>query len=175
MPKSKSFVCKKCGRAFSMAAHLARHGRVHAPIRSKNAPQRASKPSQAGRASTGQFAALIADLGDSHRNLISERGVLDAQIAAIETALAAMGSNGPSQNRRAVVRGPAEYRPGSLKDRIQRVLAGTRAPMPVSEVTAAVLRSGFKSKNKTLSTTVGIALADMSGVRRVTRGMYAMS
>ena len=40
---------------------------------------------------------------------------------------------------------------------------------------AAVVRSGFKSKNKTLGTSVGIALGDMPGVRRVRRGIYAFS
>lgn len=41
-------------------------------------------------------------------------------------------------------------------------------------ITAAVVRSGFKSKNKTLSTSVGIALAEISGVRRVSRGVYGL-
>jgi hypothetical protein len=47
--------------------------------------------------------------------------------------------------------------------------------MPVSEITAAVVRAGFKSKNKTLGTTVGIALAGMPGVRRVRRGVASIA
>jgi hypothetical protein len=48
------------------------------------------------------------------------------------------------------------------------------SPLPVSEIAAGVVRSEFKSKNKTLATTVGIALADMAGVRRAGRGVYGL-
>ena len=70
--------------------------------------------------------------------------------------------------------GSSDHRAGSLKDHIQRVLTNDATPVPVAESVAAFIRSGFKSKNKTLATSVGIALADMPGVRRVRRGVYGV-
>jgi hypothetical protein len=104
----------------------------------------------------------------------AERAALDAQISALESALAAMGTGVTARNGATRVRASSERRAGSLKDHIQRVLAKAGAPMAVSDITAAVVRSGFKSKNKTLGTSVGIALADMPGVRRVGRGVYRL-
>jgi hypothetical protein len=46
--------------------------------------------------------------------------------------------------------------------------------MPVEYIAAAIVRFGFKSKNKTLGTSGGIALGDMPGVPRVSRGVYAI-
>jgi hypothetical protein len=92
MPKHKPFVCKHCNRSFSMAAHLARHSRVHGPKRSKSKPKRPAKHVQAAAASTGQFGTLITGLRDSRRALTAERDTLDAQISALESALAAMGT-----------------------------------------------------------------------------------
>ena len=172
MPKRKPFVCKHCKRTFSMAAHLARHSRVHAPKRSKSAPKAAARSVRSQPAVGVDFGHVIFSLRASHRALTVERDALDAQIAALESGLAALGTGAAPKTGARVARTSSEYRSGSLKDRIQRVLSGNRAPMRVTEITAAVVRSGFKSKNKTLATSVGIALAEMSGVRRIGRGVY---
>lgn len=174
MPKRKPFVCKVCNRSFSMAAHLARHGRVHAQKGSKSAPKRTRRPAHTRSAVPGQFGTLIAGLNASHRALTAERTALDAQISALESALAVMGAASAPLSGRTTARAPSEYRPGSLKAYIQRVLSDAAAAMPVAEITAAVVRSGFKSKNKTLGTSVGIALANMPTVRRMKRGIYRL-
>jgi hypothetical protein len=175
MSNRKPFVCKKCGRTFSMPAHLARHSRVHAPARANGRPKPTARTMQSDAGSTSRFGVLVVGLRDGHRSLIAERDALDTRIAAIESALAAMGGVSSARSGKAAARGPSSYRAGSLKDRIQRVLSKTSAPMPIPEIAADVLRSGFKTKNKTLNTTVGIALAEMPGVRRVARGVYGMS
>jgi hypothetical protein len=179
MPKRKPFVCKTCDRSFSMAAHLARHSRVHARKRPKNPRRAVARPSQAPAARTGSFAGLVSSLQSSHRALVAERDTLSAQIAALESAMNAVSGSGVVRNGKAAMRkardgSAAEYRAGSLKDHVHRVLSKSSTPLPVSEIAASVVRSGFKSKNKTLATTVGIALADMPGVRRVKRGVYGL-
>ena len=100
------------------------------------------------------------------------------QIAALESALSAVGGSGSVRNGKASVRetrngSTAEFRAGSLKDYIHRVLNKSRTPLSVSEIAASVMRSGFKSKLKTLATSVGLAHSDMPGVRRVRRWVYA--
>lgn len=174
MPKRKSFACTKCGRKFSMAAHLARHSRVHVLKRSKRVPRHTMRTARASTAVPGQFGSLIAQLRDSHRALAAERNALDTQVAALESALAVMGAASASRNGATSARASSEYRTGSLKAYIQRVLSDSGSPMPVAEVTDAVVRAGFKSKNKTLGTSVGIALAEMPTVRRVRRGVYGL-
>lgn len=172
MPKRKPFVCKACGRKFSMAAHLARHSRVHEPKQPRQSAKRTRRPIRSSGES-GQFGTLVASLRGSHQALTAERNALDAQITALESALAAMGAASASRNAKPPA-SKTQYRPGSLKAYIQRVLSDAGTPMPVGEITASVVRGGFKSKNKTLGTSVGIALADMPTVRRVKRGVYGL-
>lgn len=173
MPKRKPFACKSCGRTFSMAAHLARHSRVHGPKRSKRATKRTRRVVQTRSDMPRQFGSLVTGLRETHQTLTAERDAFDTQIAALESALAAMGTASASRNG-ATPRASSEYRTGSLKAYIQRVLSDAGTPMPVAEVTASVVRAGFKSKNKTLGTSVGIALADMPTARRVKRGVYGL-
>ena len=49
-----------------------------------------------------------------------------------------------------------------------------RGPMTIKEVTAAVLRAGFESRNMELPKTVGKFLAAMPNVVKVDRGVYRM-
>ena len=46
--------------------------------------------------------------------------------------------------------------------------------MGVKDVTAAIRKAGYKSKNKTLDNSVGVALADMPNVLKVGRGQYRL-
>ena len=45
--------------------------------------------------------------------------------------------------------------------------------MRVAEITDAVVKAGYKTKNRTLAKSVGIALAHTPGVKRVERGVFA--
>jgi hypothetical protein len=66
------------------------------------------------------------------------------------------------------------HRPGSLKDFIVRVLSAASGPMSVKDIAAGVLEAGYKSKNRTLAKSVGIALAQMPEVARVRRGVFRL-
>ena len=46
--------------------------------------------------------------------------------------------------------------------------------MRVQDIEKAVRAGGFKTKNKTLGKSIGIALLDMQGVERVARGLYEL-
>ncbi|MGE0479586.1 MAG: hypothetical protein AB7Q17_03840 [Phycisphaerae bacterium] len=136
---------------------------------------------------------LVGAMEAAFSDLHAQRSALDAQIGALDAALAALRGGAP---RAAAARGPRKagrparaaakakprgratraasgVRAGSLKDYIQRVLsAGT--PMSVKDITTGVTKSGFKTKNKTLATSVGIALANMPSVARVSRGVFKL-
>ncbi len=43
-------------------------------------------------------------------------------------------------------------------------------PMRVIQITAAVLKAGYSTKNKALAKSVGVALREMLGVKKVGRG-----
>lgn len=127
--------------------------------------------------------AALANLTAARSSLIGQRENLDRQIAAIDQALLAFGGHAPAVFNSAAAptaraggqrRGGARkggVRPGTLKDYIHRVLAGGGV-MAVKDIAAGVVKAGFKSKNKTLAKSVGIALAKMPGVKRVGRGKF---
>lgn len=112
--------------------------------------------------------------------LMAQRAQLDAQIQAVEQALRAMGAAPAAAVATRVAPGvPARGRPGgrggvragSMKDYILKVLANGRV-MRVNEIAQAILDAGYKTKNKTLAKSVGIALAQMTQVKKVGRGRY---
>jgi len=103
---------------------------------------------------------VVRDMQSYRRQLTSER------------ALAELG-NAPRRSASAATAG-SRTRTGSLKYYIERVLAAG-GTMSVKDITAAVLRAGFKTKNKTLGTSVGIALSQMPNVKKVARGKYALA
>ena len=107
--------------------------------------------------------------------LVAERTQLDSQIAAIERALAALGSTLP-KTPTATARGRrgAGPRKGSLKGYIERVLRARRGAIAVKDITTRVLRAGYKSKNKALAKSVGIALTQMPNVAKVARGTFRL-
>ena len=185
MAKTGKFKCLKCKRRFKMAAHLGRHmSTVHAakaePARKKAAKRAVKRKVRRRKAArwpaVGVAASLIGQLRRCQRELVGSREALSARIAALDDALAALGGGvptrkpGPARGRRPA-KGP---RPGSLKDFIGRVLRARRGPTSVKDITAGVLKAGFKTKNKTLDNSVGVALADMKNVVKVARGIYRL-
>ena len=64
-------------------------------------------------------------------------------------------------------------RPGSLKSVITTVLTG-KGIMAVKDITAGVLKAGYKTRNKTLAKSVGIALAEMKNVAKIGRGRFRL-
>jgi hypothetical protein len=124
---------------------------------------------------TAPVASPIVHLQAYRNQLAAQRALVDEQIAAIERALAVLGVSAGAATAR-VVRAPrgSARRPGSLKEFVERVLRGRRGPMSVKDVTAAVLKAGYETKNKTLDTSVQIALANMPNVRRIARGQYQL-
>ncbi|MCK4341421.1 MAG: hypothetical protein KAY37_06835 [Phycisphaerae bacterium] len=111
--------------------------------------------------------------------LIAQRSELEQKIEAVEQALGVMGAAAPRGRavarpaaRRATKRGiKGRPRPGSLKEFIQNVMTG-RKVMTVKAITDAVLASGYKTNNKTLAKSVGIALTEMPGVNKIARGKF---
>lgn len=136
---------------------------------------------------------LVGTMEAAYADLHAQRSALDVQIGALDAALAALRGGAPraaatrgrrragrptrapgkAKRRGRAPRATGGVRSGSLKDYIQRVLsAGT--PMSVKDVTSGVTKAGFKTKNKTLATSVGIALANMPSVARVSRGVFKL-
>lgn len=192
MPKAKvrKFKCSKCDRRFSMAAHLARHqNTVHSAKPRKKVAKRklakrivrkmARRPrrvvKRARRAPRSEATPLLLQMQAYRSDLLAQRAQVVSKIDAIDKALAAMGTTAraparkPTRGRRG-----GTTRPGSLKSHIQRVLQGRGGAMAVKDVTAGVLRAGFKTKNKTLAKSVGIALGQMPTVRKVSRGTFRL-
>lgn len=143
----------------------------------KRGPRRRSAASPAF--SSGLQAGLIRDIQGYHRALTAQRAEIDAQITAIEQALGAFGAatarSAAAPHRAAAPSSrPNGPRPGSLKDFIGRVLSSSGSPMMVKDIASAVVKAGYKTKNKTLATSVGLALADMRNVKKVSRGKYRL-
>ncbi len=179
MAKKGKFKCSACGRSFGRAAHLGRHmSTVHAPKGKRVAP--AAKAKRVKRPSTtlglGGAEALAAVVGDIQRyrdEVAAQRAALDSQMAGLDQALAVLGAGAPARKappRKG--RGGAGYRPGSLKAHIQQVLQAHGCAMAVKDVTAAVCKAGFKSKDKALARSVGVALRGMRDVKKVGRGTF---
>ncbi len=173
MAKSKTHKCTRCGRKFSMAAHLARHmNTLHASKKVK-ATKRASVATRAKRGAGSDLGGALASLKAYRDQLSDQRTEIDNQMQAIDAALAALGA---VTARSVVVRrrrgkGP---RAGSLKEYIARVLRGLARGKSVKDIAAAVKKAGYKSKSKRWGHTVSKVLADMKDVTRVGRGVYRL-
>lgn len=189
MPKS-SLKCAKCGRTFSMPAHLARHmsaghgtgGASKTRAAGKRGPGR---PTRAAVSFGGEGAGRIA--GEIHAyvsELSAQRDAIDAQIEAMSGILSMVGST-PSVVRSAGVarRGrPAKAgrvggggrRPegGSLRDFVLKVLRQSSSAMGVKDISGAVIRSGYKTASKDLSKAISNLLPQVKEVKKVDRGMY---
>ena len=126
------------------------------------------------RTGSGALVGVVANLQSAHRALVAERTALDTRIGALESALRAMSAAPASGSRGRRGGGGRAFRRGSLKEYIHRVLSSAQGTMAVRDVTTGVKRSGFKTKNKTLSKSVGIALTQMPMVSKVGRGLFKM-
>jgi uncharacterized C2H2 Zn-finger protein len=188
MAESSKFKCPKCERTFSMAPHLGRHlSTIHGAKKGKKTlkkkvARRAFRRKRGQIARTAQrqsatmgagIAGAIGELSAYRDQLAAQRTEVDAQIAAVESALAALGASAGGAQVRASGRRPS-FRQGSLKDHIARVLGARRGPMSVKDITAAVRRAGYRSKNKTLDKSVGNSLGKMRQVVKVARGQYRL-
>ena len=193
------FRCAGCKRTFSMAAHLARHNRAQhgsKGTRRKSPGRRASKGKKNGtvgrprtvgvrasQAAAGGAAHLIGEMQTYCAELSSRRAALDAQIAAVETALNAMGEVGAAPPPRATarrvgrprMRGPArQLRSGSLKDCIGQSLRQSSKPLGPTEIASAVLKAGYQTTSRNFVRRVSNALLGLKGLKRAGRGKYQM-
>jgi hypothetical protein len=132
---------------------------------------------------TGMTTAL-GSLQDYRAELAAQRAALGIQIQTIDSALAVMGAPVAARRAKPPRRGPGRppgrataagkvFRPGSLKACLANVLRGGGI-LAVKDITAGVLKSGYKSKNKTLAKSVGVALTEMKGVAKVGRGRFRL-
>ncbi len=132
----------------------------------------------------GGVGSAVTNLQALHDELLQQRSALDGQIEAVASALRAIGRPVAAGARMSAFRpmfmrggrgrgGGGNWRPGSLKAHIADVLRGG-GEMAVKDITAGVVRGGYKSKNKTLSKSVGIALTEMQGVNKTGRGRFRM-
>ncbi len=105
--------------------------------------------------------------------LAAQRATLDFQATALDRVIAGFGRPATARPRR-VGRRRRAVQLGSLPAFIQQVLRADRRPMAIKEVTAAVLKAGYKSKNKELPKTVGKYLSKLPGMIRVGRGVFRL-
>lgn len=132
-------------------------------------------PGGMGNRSAGVSGALLG-LQAYWSELSAQRAEIEAQIQAVARAIEVMG--GHAAPARGAGRRPGRppgggVRPGSLKAFIADVLRGSGI-MAVKDITDGVRRAGYKTRNKTLAKSVGIALTEMRGVAKVGRGRFRM-
>jgi len=188
MAKTGSYKCSACGRTFAMAAHLGRHrNTMHAARKGKKAARKGAGKTAAGprvgrvvsaaarrRPGPGPgTAGVVGQLRAYRDNLAAQRAQVDSQLAAVNGVLSALGATATVARVTGQRRTPGA-RGASLRDFIERVLRARRGPMAVKDVTAAILKAGYKSRDKTLRHTVGRLLATMQHVVKVARGQYLL-
>ena len=143
--------------------------------------KRGRKPGRPA-ASTGVDARrLAAEMKGYHRALLGQRNEIDQKINAVGQAITALAGSAPAATGAGgpVKRGPGrphgstsrKLRPGSLKDHIHRVLVASSTPVSLKDLTKRVIRSGYKTKSKTLGNQVSAAVASMRA-KKAGRGLY---
>ena len=186
-----SFKCPKCERSFSMAAHLARHtNTIHGARRgpkpmARRGPGRPRKrrvgrprgSKSHARAATGDGATqLLGQMQSYYSELTARRASLEAQIAGMESAMNVMGAvpmaRAAGRKRGRPVGSVSGARAGSLKDTIVRVLRQRSKALSPKEIAAGVMKAGYRTSTKNLTKAVSNTLPDMSGIRKVGRGLY---
>ncbi|MGE3181996.1 MAG: hypothetical protein AB7N71_10220 [Phycisphaerae bacterium] len=129
----------------------------------------------------------IAGLQSAKSALVAQQDQIEKQIRSIDEIMSSLGtaatatamsrtSHASANGHRATGKKPkgnSGHRVGSLKDMIHQTLLHAGRPMAVKDIAEQVVASGYKSKNKTLAKSVGIALLDMKSVKKVARGTYA--
>ncbi len=119
------------------------------------------------------IAGVVGQLRAYRDNLAAQRAQVDSQLAAVNGVLSALGATATAARVTGQRRIPGA-REGSLKDFIGRVLRARRGPMAVKDVTAAVLKAGYQSRDRTLGHSVAKLLAAMPNVVKVARGQYRL-
>jgi hypothetical protein len=153
-----------------------RRKRTKKVAKKKVAKRAVGRPRRSAPAAAGVAQHLNAALSE----LYAQRSSLDAQIESIERTLGEVGAAVPAApaRRAAATPGPGRGRrgprSGSLKEHIANVLSAAGGVMSVKDITDAVIASGYKSKNKTLGKSVGIALTQMPNVKKVSRGKFGL-
>lgn len=198
-----SFECPKCDRTFSMAAHLARHmntihrakaGRIPPKKKVAKAKTRAGRTKGTGIRQAGRpkqdaarsrwplvegSARLLSEIQTYHDELIAQRSSLDAQIDGIASTIETLGAVAPARPMRKGAKrdrsAAAGSRAGSLKDYISRVLRQRSKPMSPRNISAAVMKVGFKTKAKDITKAVSNTLPQMKNVKKVGFGMYQLT
>lgn len=122
----------------------------------------------------GSEKSAITGLNAYRNQLLAQRSAIDTRIRALEEAIRAMGVGVASARVGSTPTGRAP-RKGSLKEHIIKVLSSSGKPMMVKEITAGVMKSGYKTENKTLAKSVGIALTQLPGVAKLGRGKFQIA
>jgi hypothetical protein len=171
MARIGKFKCSACGRTFSMAAHLGRH-------RTTIHGAKGAKVKAKSRVQAGDPAQLVDSVRAWRSELAAEQAQLAVQLGALDQLLTTLGGTAPKPTAgralqgRTIRGGHGGAREGSLKSYIDRVLRATRRPMRRAEVAAAVLKAGYKSRNKAFAKSVGVALRTMPGVKKIGHGVF---
>lgn len=134
-------------------------------------PKRRGEPAATVASVPGKGLPRMLDSFQKFRTeLLARRGQLDQQIQGIDALVGALQGRG----RTVRVTGGRGARAGSLKDHIQQVLQKSGQPMAVREITQTVVDNGYVTSNKTLANSVSLELPKIPGVRRVSRGIFAV-
>ena len=159
---------------------MAKIKRRRKKVAKRRVTRRAKQVRRAPRDSSTFVTDAVAQLTLVRDNLLEQRATLDDQITKVDKALAAMDApwSAGGARRSAAARPARSRRPvrgrrsGSLKEYIAKVLTAPRGAMAVKDITAAILKSGYNSKNRTLAKSVGIALTQMKDMTKVARGVF---
>jgi hypothetical protein len=124
----------------------------------------------------------LAGLRSYRERLTAERAALDQKLSAIDQALSVLGAAAPARARAArgamgrgvVARGGRRPAGGSLREYIDRVLRANGGVMAVKDITEAVRRAGYPTRNQTLAKSVGVTLRRMNNIVKVGRGRFRM-
>jgi len=180
MATRKSFQCPKCKRTFSMAAHLGRHrATIHGPKTARKQTRHfpaSAKAKARWRVPAGAPARLLGDVRAWRGELAAQQAQRAVQLAALDRLLETLRGTAPRSAARLAPRGRRRRggaRAGSLKSYVDRVLRASHRPLRVAEITAAVRQAGYKTRNRTLAKSVGVALVDLPGVKKVGRGVFS--
>ncbi len=159
-----------------------------------------------GRRKRGWNAASALSLGDLRRlfeakesqiaKLAARRDAAAAELAAVESELAAAGGGGMPAKRgpgrppkmAKLGRGPGRpkgsgkrrgRKPGvkgqsELHNAIRSALKSGGEPMKLADLAKKVVSGGYKTKSKHFPMIVGMRLTEMKDVKKAGRGLYAM-
>jgi hypothetical protein len=164
-----------------MAMHLGRHmATTHGAKRTRKAVKR--RPRQEARmlvrAQAGGPAQLLHGVRVWRDALAAQQTQLASQVEALDQLLATLGGTVPKPRGQRALKGRRtgggreRARPGSLRSFVAQVLRAARKPLRRTEIAAAVLKAGYKTRNKTLGKSVGVMLRNMAGVKKMGRGVY---